>query len=96
MVEIPKDNIEVKTEDNITLKAEDNIAVKTEDNIEVKNGDNNNDNYNDGNYNSNCLALTLKKDYHLSVFKNITFKAFKGTWRIAISIMTLNFLSLFL
>lgn len=44
----------------------------------------------------NCLALTLKKDYNLSIVKNVVIKTFKNTWRVAISFFTLNFLKFFL
>lgn len=40
----------------------------------------------------NCLALTVKKDYNLSVVKNIVIKTLKNTWRVTVSIITLNFL----
>lgn len=43
----------------------------------------------------NCLALTVKKDYSLSIVKNVVVKTFKNIWRIAISIFTLNFIKFF-
>ena len=43
----------------------------------------------------NCLALTVKKDYSLSIVKNVVVKSFKNIWRIAISIFTLNFIKFF-
>ena len=43
----------------------------------------------------NCLALTVKKDYNLSVVKNVVLKTFKNAWRIALSIFTLNFIKFF-
>lgn len=45
---------------------------------------------------ANCLALTVKKDYNLSIVKNVVVKAFKNVWKIALSIFTLNFLKFFL
>lgn len=45
---------------------------------------------------TNCLALTVVKDYKLTVFKNVFKKSFKITWRIALSIITINFLNTFL
>lgn len=45
---------------------------------------------------ANCLALTVKKDYSLSIAKNVFFKTFKSFWKIAVSLFTLNFLKFFL
>lgn len=45
---------------------------------------------------SNCLALTVKKEYKLVVVKNIINKGFKVSWKIALSIITINFLNTFL
>ena len=45
---------------------------------------------------ANCLALTVKKDYNLSIVKNVVVKAFRNAWKIALSIFTLNFLKFFL
>ncbi len=45
---------------------------------------------------SNCLALTVKKEYRLIVIKNAINKGFKVSWKIALSIITINFLNTFL
>lgn len=45
---------------------------------------------------ANCLALTVKKDYNLSIVKNVVVKTFRNAWKIALSIFTLNFLKFFL
>lgn len=45
---------------------------------------------------TNCLALTIKQDYPLIVVKNFFKKSFKVTWKVALSIITINFLNLFL
>ena len=67
-----------------------NIEVSTEsDNIENKIADSNSDI-------SNCLALTVKKDYNLVIAKNVVLKTLKSTWKIVLSIFTLNFLKFFL
>lgn len=53
----------------------------------------------DNNYNSsitNCLALTVKKDYSLSIVKNVVVKTLKNIWRVAVSIFTLNLIKFFL
>ena len=44
----------------------------------------------------NCLALTVVKDYKLTVFKNVFKKSFKITWKIALSIIRINLLNRFL
>ena len=46
--------------------------------------------------NVNCLYLTVKKDYSLSIFRNKIKKVIKGSWKIVVSIFVLNFLSSFL
>ena len=45
---------------------------------------------------SNCLALTVQKDYNLSVVKNVFVRTVKGIWKVAISIFTLNIIKFFL
>ena len=47
------------------------------------------------NNNVNCLALTVKKDYNLSIVKHVFFRTWKTTWRVALSVFILNFLSFF-
>lgn len=43
----------------------------------------------------NCLSLTVRKDYSLSVVKHVLVRTWKTTWRVALSIFLLNFLSFF-
>lgn len=43
----------------------------------------------------NCLALAVRKEYSLTIAKNIFFKTCKTTWKIGLSILVLNFLSFF-
>ena len=45
---------------------------------------------------SNCLALTVKKDYSISVVKNIFVRTVKGIWKVAISIFTLNIIKFYI
>ena len=45
---------------------------------------------------TNCLALTVKEDYHIVVFKNFFKKSARISWKIAISFLTMNFLNMFL
>lgn len=47
------------------------------------------------NNNVNCLALIVKKDYSLSIVKHVFVRTWKTTWRVALSVFILNFLSFF-
>lgn len=44
---------------------------------------------------TNCLALTVRKDYNLSIFKNSIVTTFRVSWKIAVSTFLLNLLKLF-
>ena len=44
---------------------------------------------------TNCLALTVRKDYNLSIFKNGIVTTFRVSWKIAVSTFLLNLLKLF-
>jgi len=46
--------------------------------------------------NTNCLALTVRKDYKITVFKNMVGKGAKVSWKIALSLLVMNFLNTFL
>lgn len=43
---------------------------------------------------TNCLALTVRKDYNISIFKNTVFTTFRITCKVTIFTVILNFLSL--
>ena len=45
---------------------------------------------------TNCLALTVRKDYNLSIVKNTILTTFRFSWKIAFSTLILNILKLFL
>jgi len=47
------------------------------------------------NININCLALTVKKEYNLSIVKHVFVRTWKTTWRVALSVFILNFLTFF-
>ena len=47
------------------------------------------------NININCLALTVKKEYNLSIVKHVFVRSWKTTWRVALSVFILNFLTFF-
>lgn len=44
---------------------------------------------------SNCLALTVRKEYRLTITKHIFKKSLKLSIRVALSLLSLNFLNLF-
>lgn len=46
--------------------------------------------------NTNCLALTVRKEYKITVVKNMLHKGIKVSWKIALSIFVMNFLNSFL
>ena len=45
---------------------------------------------------ANCLALTVRKEYKLTIVKNVIGKGIKVSWKIALSILVMNFLNSFL
>lgn len=44
---------------------------------------------------SNCLALTVRKEYRLTITKHIFKKSLKLSIRVALSLLSLNFFNLF-
>ena len=45
---------------------------------------------------TNCLALTVREDYKITVVKNMFGKGARVSWKIALSILVMNFLNTFL
>lgn len=45
--------------------------------------------------NTNCLALTVRKSYNLSIVKNSIFTTLRVSWKVALSTFVLNILKLF-
>lgn len=45
---------------------------------------------------TDCLALTVRDNYHMVVIKNLFKKSFRVSWKVALSIFTINFLNMFL
>lgn len=86
------ENLDLQKENvysNEELNSESNInATEPEHSIETTSPDSNDEV-------SNCLSLTVKKDYSLSIVKNIVVRGIKDIWRIAVSFLTLNFLKFF-
>ena len=44
---------------------------------------------------TNCLALTVRKEYRLTITKHFFKKSIKLSIRVALSLLSLNFLNLF-
>ena len=82
-------SVEDSIEDCVEDSVEDSVENSTEDSIEDS------EILEDNSEISNCLALTVKKDYNLSVVKNVVVRTFKGIWKVAISIFTLNIIKFF-
>ena len=72
-----------ENEENFDLDS--NNVISSDNNIDTENEDNH----------SNCLALTVRKDYNLSIVKNSIFTTLRVSWKIAISTFILNILKLF-
>ena len=45
---------------------------------------------------TDCLALTVRENYHVVVVKNFFKKGFRVSWKVALSMFTINFLNMFL
>lgn len=43
--------------------------------------------------NTNCFALTVRKDYSLSIVKHVIFHAWRNSLRIALNVIILNILT---
>lgn len=92
-----------ESSNNVLDRTIDNFSESITDKINNDNIKINEDNQLKGNTSSsedpevaNCLALTVKKDYNLTIVKNVFIRTLKNTWRIALSIFTLNILKFFL
>ena len=44
---------------------------------------------------TNCLALTVRKNYNLAIVKNSIFTTLRLSWKVALSTFLLNVLKLF-
>lgn len=76
-------NISVENNDNIQLEES---SSEFEDSIDNENKDSNQ---------SNCLALTVRKDYNLTIIKNIFTTGGRISLKVALSTLVLNFLRMF-
>lgn len=68
-----------------------NANLKTNINPNIKHDLNNNIDTS-----PNCLALTVKENYQIVAVKNFFKKSFRISWKVALSMVTINFLNMFL
>ena len=82
-------------QNNIEMPEVDDIVQIVQEDIENRN-DSVSDTINlkDANT-SNCLALTIKKEYKLGSIKNVFIHSLKVTWKVIVSTVTLHFLKIF-
>lgn len=103
---------EENLEDNINENTNDSIVniISNDKHVQIVDKTNKIDTYNDDftdnisddenkkdqTSETNCLALTVRKDYNLSIIKNSVIKTFKVTLKVTLCTFFLNLLSLFL
>lgn len=89
----------------LNIPQESTIDTKLEEPLNFANSSNgvsnklseNNININDNiDTKTDCLALTVRDNYHIVIVKNIFKKSFRVSWKVALSIFTINFLNMFL
>lgn len=85
----PESTLDAKLEEtlNFTNSSNDVSNKSSENNVNINN---NIDTKTD------CLALTVRDNYHIVVVKNIFKKSLRVSWKVALSIFTINFLNMFL
>ena len=84
-------NFEVQTE-NTELQNE----ISSLNAVSEQLNDSENELNNDIDTTTNCLALTVRENYHIVVVKNFFRKSFRVSWKVALSMLTINFLNMFL
>lgn len=84
--EIDSDNIDLTSNDN-NLKSEN---ILSDENVNSKGNDEEKESIE-----TNCLALTVRKDYNFSIAKNTVFKTIRMSIKVAISTFVLNLIKLF-
>jgi len=104
ITEIDSDNIDLTSNDN-NLKSEsilsnENVNTKKNDtlssiNIATSLDSSIEKNTEKESIETNCLALTVRKDYNFSIAKNTVFKTIRMSIKVAISTFVLNLIKLF-
>lgn len=81
--------IEILEDKKIVLDDENEVNIK-EETLEVEENQLNNDDIPE----PNCLALTVRKDYNLTIVKNIFTTTGRLSWKVILSTLVLNFLNM--
>ena len=84
-----KSNLEIIKEDNI------DTTNNTEQDITIDNSVIDENSEKEEAIEPNCLALTVRKDYNLSIIKNSFLTTLRVSWKVALSTFVLNILKLF-
>ena len=87
-------SVEESTSD--IIDKENNIENASDNTIDTNLDDGDNKLNNDIDNTTNCLALTVRENYHVVVVKNFFRKSARMSWKVALSIFTINFLNMFL
>lgn len=74
---------------NIELQTTINESIPEEPSVE------NSTSHQEENNTSNCLALTIKKDYKLTSVVNVAIRSLRMSFKVFVSYVTLNIIKLF-
>lgn len=89
-------NTEVKDFDLNSNNYEFSNEIEYNKNIDVPDSPINQNEDEEKTVETNCLALTVRKDYNLSIVKNTIFKTIRMSVKVAISTLILNLIKIFL
>lgn len=83
-------------EESINLAEDENFNnIETEDSSQLIHEKETSENQNQEINQANCLALTVRKNYNLTILKNIFTTSGRMSLKIALSTLVLNFLKMF-
>lgn len=90
---IIKENNDINNENNMSNNINEIENMPTLESIELLEDENNLEKKET--VDTNCLALTVRKDYNISIFKNTISTTFRVTCKVTIFTFILNLLCLF-
>ena len=70
-------------------------SITPQNNTSISNLSSNEDENKEKTVETNCLALTVRKDYNFSIAKNTVFKTIRMSIKVAISTLVLNLIKIF-
>lgn len=70
-------------------------SITSQNNTSISNLSSNEDENKEKTVETNCLALTVRKDYNFSIAKNTVFKTIRMSVKVAISTLVLNLIKIF-